>query len=563
MAAYIIGAVLIIVVLFIIGSILRKRVYDAVDKLESWKISIMDRNVAAELAKIKPLNLRGETLERFEAWKERWDEILEQDLQDVEEQMYEAEQAADRYRFPSATGTVHKAEHKLKAIEQEINKILEELGELLASEETSRKEASELDPELKALRRQLSQKRYQFGKAEAAFEKELDGLFEALGTYKELADDGNYLEARTLIDQVNAETAALQIKMETFPLLYKAQKHELPQAFDELRRGLKEMREDGYRVDHFNFEQELNTYEKSLVQCAAMLEEGQIAKPEEIISDIRGRLAEMYDNLEREAIARNHVESKMPDIANVVESAAEEFAATKEEVDVMRKAYYFEDSDMERFLTLEKSVQQLIVQLQDLEMEMDGDTSHTELRKELEELYEHVAVLETEHEAFKKRIVNLRKDELEAKEKVAELHEQINDLRRKLTKSNIPGVPNSVLSLIEQAMAKNKLVTKALERHPLEIAGVQAALENAKQAFDHAAQEANLMIDQAHLTENVIQYANRYRSQNDGLAMSLSDAERLFRNCEYELALEKAAKAVELVEPGALKRIEQSYEMMQ
>ncbi|WLV23796.1 septation ring formation regulator EzrA [Aciduricibacillus chroicocephali] len=563
MAAYIIGAVLIIVVLFIIGSILRKRIYDAVDKLESWKISIMDRNVAAELAKIKPLNLLGETLERFEAWKERWDEILEQDLHEVEEQMYEAEQAADRYRIPSAKAIVHSAEQKLKAIEQEINKILEELGELLASEETSRKEASELEPELKALRRQLSQKRYQFGKAEAAFEKELDELFKALGTYKELADEGNYLEARALIDQVNAETAALLTKMETFPLLYKAQKHELPQAFDELRRGLREMREEGYRVDHFNFEQELNTYEKSLVQCAAMLDEGQVAKPEEIIADIRGRISEIYDILEREAIARNHVESKLPDIANIVETAAEDFAATKEEVDVMRRAYYFEDSDMERFLTLEKSVQQLIIQLQDLEMEMNGDTSHTDLRKELEELYEHVAVLESEHEAFKKRIINLRKDELEAKENVAELHEQINNLRRKLSKSNIPGVPNNILSLIEQAMAKNKLVMKALERHPLEIAGVQAALENAKQAFTHAAQEANLMIEQAHLTEKVIQYANRYRSQNDGLAMSLADAERLFRNCEYELALEKAAKAVELVEPGALKRIEQSYELMQ
>lgn len=563
MAAYIIGAVLIIIVLFIIGTIMRKRVYDAVDKLESWKISIMDRNVATELAKIKPLNLLGETLERFEQWKERWEEILAHDLHEVEEQMYAAEQAADRYRFPTANDIVRKTEQKLKGIEQEIERILEELGELLSSEETSRKEATELEPELKAMRRQLSQKRYQFGKAEAAFDRELDELFKALDSYKELAEEGNYLEARTLIDQVNMDTADLASKMEKFPYLYKAQKHELPQSFEELRRGLKEMREGGYRVDHFSFEQEINTYEKSLVQCAAMLDEGEAAKPEEMIEDIKGRIGEIYNILENEAIARNHVEAKLPDLRHMIEAAEDDFADTQREVELMRRAYYFDDSDMERFLSLDKSFQQLLLQLQELETEMEGDTAHSELRKELEMAYEYVAELEKEHEAFKKRISNLRKDEIEAQEKVAEIAEQINALRRKLSKSNIPGVPNHILSLIEQAMAKNKLVTKALERHPLEIAGVQAALENAKQSFSHAAQEANLMIQQAQLTEQVIQYANRYRSQNPGLSMSLDEAERMFRNCEYELALEKAAKAVELVEPGVLKHIEQSYEKMQ
>lgn len=563
MIVYIIGAVLVIVVLFIIGSILRKRVYDAVDKLESWKISIMDRNVAAELAQIKPLNLRGETLERFEMWKERWDEIITEDLHEVEELMFDAEQAADRYRFPNANSTIRAAEQKLKSIEQEIDKILSELHELLNSEETSRKEATELEPELKNLRRVLSQKRYQFGKAEAAFDKELDQLFKVLETYRELAEEGNYLEARALIDQLNEDVFLMNEKLEIIPLLYKAQKHELPQQFEELKRGLKEMREDGYRVRHLGFEEEINTYEDNLDQCADLLNEGEVARPKEIVDEIQSRIKEIYDILEREAIDRNYVETKLPDLHSIVESAAAAFHETKEEVETLRRAYYFEDSDMERFLTLDKSVQQLRAQLMDLENNLDERTTHTEMRTELEQMYGHVEDLEISHEAFKKRIYNLRKDELEAKEKVAEINSQINGLRRLLAKSNIPGVPNDILTLLEQAMAKNKLVIKALDRYPLEISGVQAALENAKQAFAHAAQEANLMVEQAKLTEQVIQYANRYRSKNDGLSMSLSEAERLFRNCEYELALEKAAKAVELVEPGALKRIEESQGNMQ
>ena len=116
---------------------------------------------------------------------------------------------------------------------------------------------------------------------------------------------------------------------------------------------------------------------------------------------------------------------------------------------------------------------------------------------------------------------------------------------------------------MEQAAAKNSLVIKSLDKQPLDINEVQEALENAKQAVEHATEEANFMLDQAHLTEQVIQYANRYRSRNAALAASLEESERLFRNFEYELALEKAAKAVEIVEPGSLKRIETNQASMQ
>ena len=53
---------------------------------------------------------------------------------------------------------------------------------------------------------------------------------------------------------------------------------------------------------------------------------------------------------------------------------------------------------------------------------------------------------------------------------------------------------------------------------------------------------------------------NRYRSSNAELASSLDESEKLFRNSEYELALETAAAAIESVEPGALKKIEEQQQ---
>lgn len=75
--------------------------------------------------------------------------------------------------------------------------------------------------------------------------------------------------------------------------------------------------------------------------------------------------------------------------------------------------------------------------------------------------------------------------------------------------------------------------------------------------MDLLVEQTEVMVDQARLTEQVIQYANRYRSKYPLLAAKLLEAENLFRSYEYEVALEQFAKALEEVEPGALKRIEE------
>lgn len=188
-------------------------------------------------------------------------------------------------------------------------------------------------------------------------------------------------------------------------------------------------------------------------------------------------------------------------------------------------------------------------------MEEEGKT-HTELREQVEDGFKKITELEEKHKEFKKSIHNLRKDEMEAREKLAEMRNQITYLNRRLKKSNIPGVPNFIWSSIETAVAKNGKVIEALEKQPLDMAAVQQALTEAQSSLEQSAEQVEIMLDQAYLTEQVIQYANRYRSKNSELAAKLKEAERLFRACEYELSLENAAKAIEEVEPGALKRIE-------
>ena len=164
--------------------------------------------------------------------------------------------------------------------------------------------------------------------------------------------------------------------------------------------------------------------------------------------------------------------------------------------------------------------------------------------------------LKDEHVTFTQSIHNLRKDELAAKETLIDLREELQHIQRQLKKSNIPGIPSFILGRMDESVEKNEKVVYILNKQPLDMGAVQHALTEAKRTIKQLSEEVELSIDQANLTEHVIQYANRYRSSYPILAAKLQESERLFRKYEYELALEKAAEAIEEIEPGALKQIE-------
>ncbi|RYG74931.1 septation ring formation regulator EzrA [Lentibacillus lipolyticus] len=555
--AYVIGIILAVIALIIIGLIMRKRVYDVVDRLEGWKMDIMNRNVASELGRIKQLNLSGETQDKFESWKDCWEQIIAKELPDIEEYLFDAEEAADRYRFSTAKKTLRYAEQTLKRIEKDIETMLEELEQLISSEESARIEVEKIGPDLKELRKYVAHNRFAFGKADVRFEVEIDELEEELGRYQELVESGNYSEARELAGDVKQKLDALQTEVEAFPSILKACKNDLPEQLDELFKGLREMKQDGYRIEHLGFEKEVHDYQRRLVNCMKTLQEGDASQAKDLIPEIEERIEEMYQLLEKEALAKNYVETKITNYRDQLQSLEDNFNMTKEEMEILKQSYYVEDSDMEKYLYLDKAIAQLRNQLEEMTHGLEKDEmAHSELRSELEQGFQELDTLQEKHEVFKERIQNLRKDETEARARLAEMKDELYNVKRKLKKSNIPGVPNHIWNKMEVATQKNGRVFETLEKQPLDIAEVQQVLSDAKTAVDEVTEETDTMLDQAHLTEQVIQYANRYRSQDTSLAAKLAEAEQLFRSYNYERALEQAAKAVEEVEPGSLKRIE-------
>ncbi|HLQ70899.1 MAG TPA: septation ring formation regulator EzrA, partial [Bacillota bacterium] len=539
MAAYIIGIILLIIVIIIAGLILRKRVYDTVDRLESWKMDITNRNTASQIGRIKRLNLTGETQKQFENWKDRWEYIVTKELPDVEEYLFDAEEGADRYRFKKTKQILAQTEETLNSIENELQDMLTELDDLLDSEKTSREEIEQLQPTIKSLRETLVQNRHQYGNSDVRLDEALNGFEDQLNIYYEFVEDGNYYEAKRVADELKVDLDAFQNEVEELPAILEKCTDHLPSQLDDIMAGIKEMKEDGYQVEQLGFEKEVRDYKRRLKDCVTSIEKKGIDEARQVIGEIEECISEIYSELEKEAIAKTYIDTQYPNYKSELEQLESNFLETKDEVEELKQTYYIEDNDMEQFLSLEKSISMLTRQLVDMSASIENkDTTHTYVREQIEDGFNQVGELKESQESFKKRIQNLRSDEMEAKEQVLGMKKKISDLNRKLKKSNIPGVPTSIWNLMDESIHKNNNVLNMLDQKPLDIAGVQQSLKEANSALEYFSEQTNRMLEQAYLTERVIQYANRYRSKFPVLAANLMESERLFRSCEYELALE-------------------------
>jgi len=557
---YVIGIVLVVIVAIIIVLLFRKRLYDQLDYYEDWKIDIVSRNVAAKLTRVKALNLEGEVKEKLETWKDEWDRILTDDLADVEELLHDAEHTADQFRITASRKFIGRLEDMLVNVEKKIDRIEKEAEGLIDTDKTNREEIEKIEPQIKQLRKRLLNERNSFDRAAAQFEKDLDEVTEDLRIYEELVEVGTYSEASEIVENVKGKITEITEVMEVFPDLYKKCKFELPEQIDDVYKSVQEMEAQGYYLDHLHIKSAINDLQARMLDYVAALEKTETEKIEKLIPETEEQLEALYDQLEQEVLAKSFITSKSATFSQSLERLLSEFTKTKDEVEQLKKTYHFEDEDLEKYMSLEKQIKELEKRHQAFVEITEKEHASSVLRDDLTANISKLEKLDYEHDAYKKEIANLRKDELEARGQIVTMTEELSRVKRQLRLSNLPGIPDFIMTVLEEATEKNERVLMVIEKQPLDIVQLQKTLEEAKATVESALEQTNTMIEQAELTEIVIQYANRYRSSDPILAAKLSEAERLFRKAEYELALEQAAGAIGNRDPGALERIEKMYQ---
>lgn len=554
---YIIGFIILLLVIIAAGYFIKKKYYKEMDRLEAWKIDLTNRPVLDEMSKVKQLNMTGQTEELFERWRNEWDDIVTVRLPDLEDLLFDAEEYIDRYRFRKAKDVQQLIAANLQETEDQIKQILTELNELVGSEEKNRIEIEQLKEIYREAKKDLLAHRHIFGKAEKKLESQLNEVIEKIQEFDSKTENGDYLEARETVLLIKSQLETVKYSMEEIPPLLSELQSEIPAQLADVREGYREMQQQGYYLEHIELEKEVTELEQTIGDCLQATEEAEVEKAVEGLKEIKARTDILFDLLEKEVMAKHFVLNHENETKDLLEAVQEENEQLNNELVQVGQSYHLTDDTFETKRHLEKEISTIFKRFDLLEAKLENNAvAQTDLKEELTVLKEQLETVRNDQESFFAKLQELRKDELAARKKITELKKNITDTVRRISQSNIPGLPDHYNYLFEDAKESIENVKQKLEEKPLNISAINQYLEIAVLTVEKLVNTTNELVESAVLAERVIQYGNRYRRKYSAVSKGLQEAEEAFRHFDYQKALEQAATTIEAVDSEALKKIE-------
>ncbi|GGH86664.1 septation ring formation regulator [Pullulanibacillus pueri] len=562
MVAYVvIGLIVIVAIVVIVGAIMRKKIYKQIDHIESWKIDILNRPVKDEISKVKELKMVGETEKKFETWRHDWDEIVSTELPLVEERLFDAEEMADRFRFDKASQVLSELQLTMEDIEFRLKEMLADLNVVVESDEKNRKDIVEVKEQFHSLKKILITNRPQYKKTLPFVEAKLEKIEENLTLFEKETNEGNIINARKILSETKTDIEALTETMDIIPKHYKQITKVIPGQLKELESGVKEMTDSGYVLSHLQIDEQMVAIRDKLQLFEEKMEKAEFNEVEQGLTAIFEQLEALYNLIEKEVESRHKIKEQADLLRNDLRIVGEKIDDVSSETVIVQQSYRIDQEDLREQADIDQFFGKLDEEFNEVdEILQEKREAYSILFEKITAMREQLDHLHDDVDAFKVKLNTLRKDEMVAKDLLRDLKQQLIESRRKLQRSNLPGVPTEYLTLLEEGEDVLSEISSKLDEKPLEMQTVKQLLPEAKEKIKLVLNKTDEMIESAVLTEQLIQYGNRYRSQNPMISEELNRAEAYFRSYNYTEAIEIAASAIFQVDKTVLKKFKVEIE---
>ncbi|TES53230.1 septation ring formation regulator EzrA [Halalkalibacterium halodurans] len=545
------------VTFFVYGALRRKAFYKRVDKLEDWKNDILQRPIPDEIGKVKGLTMSGETEEKFEVWRSDWDDIVGVILPNVEEQLFDVEDFANKYRFQKAKALLDTIEQRLHSIEEQLKIMVDDIQVLVQSEEQNRTEIGSVRELQQKLIKEAITRRGSLSSSAKVFDEKLEKANELLQAFDERTEKGNYIQASEVLEEAKELLGQIEHLLKIVPGLFVELQTNIPAELTNLKNGLRDMEEAGFFLETFAIDSQMERLEEKRVELLEQLTVLECNGMEEEINFIEESMEQMFELLEKEVEAKNEITILLPNLREDLTKTEEKLTHLKEETESVQLSYRLAEEELVFQQKLGKELKELRQQLQVIdEVTEEQKQTFSSVRSMLEEWREGLTACQNKIEQAQESLNSLRKDELKAKEELKQLKEKLLEDKRLVQKSNIPGLPETLLHRLEDGEQKLAQAIAKLSDVPLEMGRVTALVDEAQALIHENSSILHETIEKARLAEHVIQYGNRYRSRSAEVKKRLSNAEELFRAFEYDEAIEMAVQAIEPFEKDVLEKVQ-------
>lgn len=560
---YLMVAIAVILILAYVTAIfLRKRNVSRLTALEERKEELYNLPVNDEVEAVKNMHLIGQSQVTFREWNQKWVDLSLNSFADIENHLFEAESYNNSFRFFKAAHKIDQIESQIGLIEEDIAAIRNALSELEKQESKNSGRVLHALDLFESLQHTVAEDSEKYGKALPEIEKQLENIQSEFSQFVTLNSSGDPVEAAAILDSTENHILALTHIVERIPALVEALTKELPEQLADLEEGYRKLLDANYHFTETDIESRFQLLHESLKNNQENIRQLELDNAEYENNRIQEEINALYDIFTREIAAQKVVESLLATLPTYLNHLKENNQVLVQDLERLTKTYLLPESDGNHVRRLQAELAALDTAIMEVTEDQGESTqAYSALEEQLEMLQSNLKDIEDEQISVSERLAQIEKDDLNARQKANVYVNRLHTIKRYMEKRNLPGIPQSFLKLFFTASHNTEDLMAELEQPQVNIESVKRILEIATNDMEALETETYDIVQYATLTEQLLQYSNRYRSFDERIQEAFNEALEIFeKEFDYKASFEKISQALEVAEPGVTNRFVTSYE---
>ncbi|HFI0694440.1 TPA: septation ring formation regulator EzrA [Streptococcus suis] len=558
----IVSIVIILIIAYVACLIVRKRNDNLLVALEERKEELFNLPVNEEVEAVKALHLIGQSQVSFREWNQKWVDLSLNSFADIENHIFEAEAFNNSFRFVSAKNAIDSIESQIDLIEEDIASIRHGLMDLKEQEEKNSgrvKHALDLFESLQASVRDNSES---FGETLPELENQLKNIEVEFSEFVMLNSSGDPIEASEILDKTEEHMIALNQIMDRIPNLIERVSKDFPEQLEDLETGYRKLVEQNYLFTEGNIESQFQNIRVSIRENTALIVSFDLDAAVAENERIQAKIDHLYELFQREIEANKSANKISKNLPKFLEHVQHNTQLLDEESQRLNAHYLLADSKLSRINQLKKRLETIEMLVAESVEGIDTpQVAYSILEERLDHSLSSLKEIEEEQIVLAEYLKSQEASESTARKKATLYINKLHTLKRYMEKRNLPGIPAEFLTNFFRTSDHVEALIAELDYKRINIEIVNRLLENATYDMNQLEELAYLIVQNATLTEQLLQYSNRYRSTEEEIQRAFNRSLEIFeRDFDYQASFEEISFALETVEPGVTERFVRSYE---
>lgn len=557
-----VAIVVLVIIAYLVGVIVRKRNDSLIASLEERKQSLFGLPVNEEVEAVKNLHLIGQSQTTFREWNQKWVDLSLNSFSDIENHIFEAEDLNDSFKFISAKHEIDNVESQLNLVEEDINAIREALAVLKEQEEKNSARVKHALDLYETLQASISEKEDNFGSTMPEIEKQLKNIEAEFSQFVTLNSTGDPVEASEVLDRAEEHTIALGQISEQIPAIVAKLEDDFPDQLDDLEQGYRRLLEQNYHFAEKDIEARFQEVRDAIRANSSELVTLNLDRARDENEHIQEKIDSLYELFEREIAAHKAALKDSKIIPDYLAHAKANNEKLEHEIKRLSHKYILNDNENLSLRSFTKNLEEIEQEtLPIVEVFDNQDKPFSELQLIFDRTLKTLDAIEEGQMQVFEHVKNIEQIESVARQSLDQYINRLHSIKRYMEKRNLPGIPQDFLSVFFTTSKQLEVLIDELSRGRIDIEAVSRLTDVATAAIANLEEATYQVVQNATLTEQLLQYSNRYRSFEPSVQSSFEHALHLFEvDNNYQASFDEISYALETVEPGVTDRFVSSYE---